>query len=219
MTKKEFMQNHQPELVQYCIDKSTQPSGVAKRLEEFTRSNSPAHHMLIGEMEASLIRLLIKLGQVKKIAEFGTFTGYSALVMAEVLPDDGKVFTVDINPHTTKIAKDYWAMSPHGEKIKLILKPGQEALEELTKSAPFDLVFIDADKNGYPAYLDWAAKNIRSGGIIITDNTLWSGKVLAESKDQQTESIKKHNDLAKNLSGFTKSLLPLRDGMFILVKD
>jgi caffeoyl-CoA O-methyltransferase len=207
------------EILSYCIEHSTQPSEVAKVLEKHTWANLHAPHMLIGELEASLIRLIIQMKGVKKIAEFGTFSGYSALIMAESMPEDGTIFTVDINPHTTKVAKAFWDQSSHGKKIHQILKSGKEALLELTENGPFDLVFIDADKNGYPDYLLWASKNLTQGGVIISDNTLWSGKVLHSQGDAQTESIKKHNEMAKNLEGFTKCLLPIRDGMYILVKN
>ena len=97
------MNFYSPELEQYCIDHSTKPGAVAKELENHTRSEVHGAQMLIGEMEGSILKLLIKMTKAKKIVEFGTFTGYSALVMAEALPDDGKIFTVDINAETTKL--------------------------------------------------------------------------------------------------------------------
>lgn len=207
-----------PEILKYCSLHSTQASEIAKEIEVYTWANVHAPHMLIGETEASLIKLIIQMRGVNKIAEFGTFTGYSALIMAESTGDEGEVYTVDINPHTTKTARDFWSKSPHGNKIHQILKPGKEALKELTLKAPFDLVFIDADKNGYPDYLLWAKDHLSPKGVIISDNTLWSGKVLNEQGDPQTESIKKHNEIAKSFEGFIKCLLPIRDGMFILYR-
>jgi caffeoyl-CoA O-methyltransferase len=173
--------------------------------------------MLIGEMEAAVLGFLIKLGGVKRVLEFGTFTGYSALAMAEQLPQDGTVTTIDINPHTTKVAQEYWNRSPHGQKITQILKPGAEALAELTGT--FDLVFIDADKNGYPLYLEWALAHLSPRGLVVTDNTLWSGKVLKPGLDKQTDSIITHNSQARELAGYTKVLLPVRDGMYLITKS
>lgn len=200
----------------YCIDHSTRPSELAKKLQEHTLSSVHGAQMLIGEMEASVLSFLIKLGQVRNILELGTFTGYSALIMAEQIPADGKVLTIDINPHTTKIAQEYWDQSEHGKKIQLILKPGMDALATLNEK--FDLVFIDADKNNYSNYLNWAIEHLSPRGMIITDNTLWAGKILQAGLDKQTDSIRAHNDLAAGLTGFTKTLLPIRDGMFLLTR-
>lgn len=172
--------------------------------------------MLIGEMEASLLRFLINLGKVKTVVEFGTFTGYSALAMAEVLPADGKVYTVDINKETTTLARGFWDKSEHGKKIEQILKPGLEAIKDL--NGKYDLVFIDADKNNYSNYLDWALAHLSEQGVIIVDNTLWSGKVLKPDGEKQTDSIIAHNVKAKNLDGYVKTLLPIRDGMFLIKK-
>jgi caffeoyl-CoA O-methyltransferase len=137
--------------------------------------------------------------------------------MAEQLPEDGKVVTVDINPETTKVARRYWDQSPHGKKIQQILKPGLDALAEIHEN--FDLIFIDADKNNYSNYLDWSLKHLSQDGLIVVDNTLWHGKVLNPGLDKQTDSIIAHNLKAKNLEGYTKTLLPIRDGMFLIKKN
>lgn len=200
----------------YCIEHSTRPGETVRALGEFTRAGVHGSNMLIGEMEASVLAFLIKLGKVKNVLELGTYTGYSALAMAEHLPEDGKVITVDINPETTEIAKKFWAQSPHGKKIQQILKPGLLALEGLHEN--FDLIFIDADKNNYSNYLEWALKHLSPTGIIVVDNTLWSGKVLSEGLDKQTDSIIAHNKKVKGLEGYTKTLLPVRDGMFLIQK-
>jgi caffeoyl-CoA O-methyltransferase len=205
------------EIEDYCIHHSTQPSEVAKDLMHFTRASVHGSNMLIGEMEGSVLKFLIKLGKVKTIIELGTYTGYSALTMAEALPDDGKIITIDLNPETSKIAQSYWDKSPHGKKIQLILKPGLEALATL--SGEFDLFFIDADKNNYPNYLDWALKHLSPNGLIVTDNTLWSGKVLEAGVDKQTDSIRAHNEKARILDGYTKTLLPIRDGMYLIQRS
>ncbi|MFY7993845.1 MAG: O-methyltransferase [Bacteriovoracaceae bacterium] len=205
------------DIEKYCIEHSTTPSTVARELQDYTLASVHGSQMLIGEMEASVLSFLIKIGRVKNILELGTFTGYSALVMAEQLPPEGKVITVDINPHTTKIAQEYWNKSEHGKKIELILKPGLEALSGLTQS--FDLIFIDADKNNYSRYLEWSLDHLTAQGMIIVDNTLWHGKVLEAGLDKQTDSIRAHNDLAAGLEGYTKTLLPIRDGMFLITKS
>lgn len=205
-----------PEIQDYCTNHSTAPSETVKKIGAYTREHVHGANMLIGEMEASVLTFLIKLGSVKKVLELGTYTGYSALAMAEQLPEDGSVHTVDINPHTTKLAREYWDQSPHGKKIHQILKPGLEALENLNQS--FDLIFIDADKNNYSNYLKWSVEHLSPKGLIVVDNTLWSGKVLTPGLDKQTDSIIAHNKLASELPGFVKTLLPIRDGMFLLTR-
>jgi caffeoyl-CoA O-methyltransferase len=202
---------------EYCINHSTRISDHARNLMDHTRAHIHGSQMLIGEMEASLFTFLIQFGRIKKILELGTYTGFSSLVMAEALPHDGEIITIDINPHTTEIAKKYWAESPHGHKIKSILKPGPEALNEIHEK--FDMIFIDADKNNYPYYLKWATDHLNERGIIITDNTLWYGKVLQAGLDKQTDSIRKHNQDAFELDGFSKTLLPIRDGIFLLTRN
>jgi caffeoyl-CoA O-methyltransferase len=204
------------EIEKYCIEHSTRPGTVVQELGEFTRKGIHGSNMLIGEMEAAVLGFLIKLGNVKKILELGTYTGYSALAMAEYLPVDGKIITVDINPHTTKIAQEFWDKSPHGKKITQILKPGLEALSSLQES--FDLIFIDADKNNYSNYLEWSLSHLNPQGFIVVDNTLWHGKVLTPGADKQTDSIIGHNQKARDLIGYTKVLLPIRDGMFLIQK-
>lgn len=205
------------EVENYCIFNSTAPSDVARELMDYTRSSVHGSNMLIGEMEGSVLKFLIKIGRVKTIIELGTYTGYSALIMAEALPEDGKLITIDVNAQTSKIAQSYWDRSPAGKKIQQILKPGLEALDSL--AGEYDLFFIDADKNNYSNYLDWALNHLSANGMIVVDNTLWSGKVLEAGLDKQTDSIRAHNEKARLLEGYTKTLLPIRDGMFLITRN
>lgn len=205
-----------PKIEEYCVAHSSRPSEVARQLQEFTKQNVHGSQMLIGEMEASVLKSLIRLGRLESVVEFGTYTGYSALCMAEALPEHGKVYTIDVNKETTATAKEFWAKSPHGSKISQILKPGLSAMEELT--GKYDLIFIDADKDNYSNYLKWSLEHLSEKGIIVVDNTLWSGKVLESDGDKRTEAIIKHNKLAASLEGYTKTLLPIRDGMFLIQK-
>lgn len=205
------------EIEDYCVQHSSAPSELARELMDFTRSSVHGAQMLIGEMEGSVLKFLIGLGKVKSVVELGTFTGYSALIMAEALPDNGEVITIDINPETSKIAKSFWDRSLHGKKIRQILKPGLEALATLNDK--YDLIFIDADKNNYSNYLAWALEHLSDNGLIVTDNTLWSGKILTAGLDKQTDSIRAHNEMARKLEGYNKTLLPIRDGMYLIRKN
>jgi caffeoyl-CoA O-methyltransferase len=205
------------EIEKYCIDHTSSASPLALELMNYTRSTVHGSHMLIGELEGAILQFLIKLRQVKTVVELGTFTGYSALIMAEALPTDGKLITIDINSETSRLAQSFWDRSIHGKKIHQILKPGLEALADLNEK--FDLIFIDADKNNYSNYLTWALEHLNSQGLIITDNALWYGKVLQSGIDRQTDAIRAHNNLARQLQGYTKILLPIRDGMYLIFKD
>lgn len=204
------------EIENYCVQHSEHCSEVARELLEYTRSNIHGHHMLIGELEAAVLTMLIKMRNVKHVLEFGTYTGFSALIMAEAISEEGTVTTIDLNPQTTQIAETFWKRSNAGHKIKLILKPGLEAVKEL--DLKYDLIFIDADKGNYLNYLKWSLEHVSNQGMIIVDNTLWYGKVLNPGADKQTDSIIAHNEFAKEVTGFKKVLLPIRDGMYVLYK-
>ncbi len=199
---------------QYCLEHSTHPSTLTREIVEYTKLHVPGARMLIGELEASLLTFLIHSLGVKRILELGTFTGYSSLCMAEQMAEDGRITTVDVNKWTTGIAQSFWDKSPHGKKITAVISKGREYLETLEEK--FDLIFIDADKNSYPYYVEWAKDHLTSNGIIIVDNTLWSQKVLDASPDEQTQSIIKATQMASGWDDFVSTLLPIRDGMLML---
>jgi len=199
----------------YCILKSSRPSKDADRIEDFTKKNVAYPQMLTGKMEASILGFLIRSTKAKKVLEIGTYTGYSALAMAENLPKDGMVYTLDINEETTALAKSFWAKSPHGKKIKSILCPAKEGLSKIKHK--FDFIFIDADKVNYLEYFKISLKMLTKNGVIAVDNVLWSGKVL-NPKDEDTRAICALNDYISSKKGFYKTLLPIRDGIFLVKK-
>jgi len=198
----------------YCVEHSTRPSALTAELAEETRKSVPGSNMLIGELEASLLTFLIHSVKAKRILELGTYTGYSSLCMAEQLPADGQITTIDVDKSTVAIAQKYWDRSPHGKKIKSVLMAGRDYLTTL--EGEFDLFFIDADKNNYPFYLEWAKDHLSPHGVIVVDNVLWSGKVLLEAADAQTKAIQQTAQIAANWPGFVTSLLPVRDGMLLI---
>lgn len=203
------------DLLNYSISKSNTPSKIADELEAFTRENVDMSQMLIGKLEASFLAFLIKSLGVKKVLEIGTFTGYSALCMAEALPEDGTVHTIDVNEETNSIAKSFWEKSSHGHKIHSHIGAALEVLETLA-SYRFDLVFIDADKQNYLNYLEKCLPLLSDRGVIVIDNVLWSGKVLKDNQDESTEAIKKLNDHISMKDNLQGTLLPVRDGMFLV---
>jgi caffeoyl-CoA O-methyltransferase len=203
------------DLNEYCISKSTTPSPVCQELERFTRADVPHSMMLTGPLEASLLGFLIGLTRAKRVLEFGTYTGYSALSMAERLPPDGEVVTLDIDPKTNQIAQSFWQKSPHGKKIRPMLGPALESLKKI--SGTFDLVFIDADKTSYLTYLKDSLERLSPHGLVALDNCLWDGRVLdAGTRDPETRAIQMVNDYIKQNPALEGCLLPVRDGVFLV---
>lgn len=217
------MQMVDKKIEEYCIAKSNLPSSDCERIEDYTRAHVHGSQMLIGKMEASFIGFLLRSASAKRVLELGTFTGYSALAMAENLPEDGEIITIDINQETVALAQEFWKQSVHGHKIKSILGSGLDIIPTL--KTPFDFVFIDADKRNYIDYLKLTVPMLSPRGIIVIDNVLWSGKVLPDSeldmgehRDRNTEFIRQVNDYIASEPALYGTLLPIRDGMFLVKK-
>lgn len=204
-------------ILDYCISKSNTPNDPASELESYTREKIAMSQMLVGKMEASFLGFLIRAINAKRVLEIGTFTGYSALSMAENLPEDGELITLDINEETTELAKSFWEKSPHGKKITGKLGPATEIIPGLP--GPFDFVFIDADKENYLNYLNICLKKLTPTGMIVIDNVLWSGTVLDENnKESHTEGIRAVNNFIAENDDLYGTMLPVRDGMFLIKK-
>ncbi len=200
----------------YCIQQSNPVSPVLKELEAHTRANVAHSMMLTGPLEGALLAFFCRLIGAKRVLEFGTYTGYSALSMAEALPEDGEVITLDIDPTNTAIAQSYWKKSPHGKKIRLLLGPATETAAQL--NGLFDLVFIDADKEGYWNYLQVALKHLSPKGLVICDNTLFSGEVLSKTPPSANGvAIKEFNQKVAAAS-LDCVLIPVRDGLYLIRK-
>ena len=167
---------------------------------------------MVGPLEGALLRLLVRLTSAKRVLEIGMFTGYSALAMAEALPENGRLITCDVNVETTAIAKRYFATSPHGHKIEIKLGPARETLKAL--KGPFDLCFIDADKGSYGDYYDRAVDLVRQGGLIVLDNMLRGGRVLSP-RDQDARTVAALNDRIQKDQRVENVLLPIRDGVML----
>lgn len=208
----------EPSIEEYAISMSTQPSKTCMALEDRTRAVEPMSQMLIGRLEASFLGILIRSLNAKRILEIGTFTGYSALAMAENLPIDGEVHTIDIQskPYTREICQD----SPHFSKVKLHIGPALEVIPKI--SGNFDLVFIDADKENYTNYFNLVENRLQPRGLVVVDNVLWSGKVLKSDQelndDTASLAIKKFNNMIFARTDLYKTLLPIRDGIYLISK-
>ena len=182
-------------------------------LETFSKTRSPG--MMVGPLEGAFLKMLALTTGARRILEIGMFTGYSALAWAEALPRDGRIVTCDINPETTEIAKRYFAESPHASKIEVKLGPALESLRFVT--GPFDICFIDADKESYGDYYDACMELVRPKGLIVLDNMLRSGKVL-EPSDPGTVAVDALNKRIRNDSRVENVLLPVRDGIMLVCK-
>ena len=207
-------------ILNYAIDKSSSPSLECRNLEENTKNTQPLHRMLCGPLEASILKSLITLNSSQKVLELGTYTGYSALCMAESLPENGKVVTIDKNKKINVVAKEYWSKSIHSRKIQALFGDGLEVLNTINES--FDLIFIDADKRNYIKYFDKCLSLLSEKGIIVVDNVLWSGRVVdgyCDEEDKSTVYLKEFNEYVSKKEGLVKTLLPIRDGIFLIQKE
>ena len=205
-----------PEAIEkYAAEHSAPESALLKELVKETYAKTEIPQMQVGHLEGDFLRLLARIVRAKSILEIGTFTGYSALVMAEALPPDGKIITLDLDESCTAIAKKYWAKSPHGKKIELRLGSAIEAFPKL--KGPFDLVFMDADKENYVRYWEEILPKVRKGGLIVVDNVLWSGRAL-DPIDATDHAIANFNEHAKNDKRVEVVMLTVRDGITLAFK-
>ena len=170
---------------------------------------------MIGPLAAQFLKMLVLMTGARRILEIGMFTGYSTLAFAEALPKDGRVVTCEINPETTEIARQCLSASPHGRKIEIRLGPALNSLKVIP--GPFDLCFIDADKDRYGDYYDACMNLVRPKGVIVLDNMLRSGKVLNPS-DPGSQVIDTLNKRIRNDARVENVLLPVRDGLMLVVK-
>ena len=195
----------------------SEPEYLAK-LNRITHLRMINPRMLSGHFQGRVMSMFCHMIQPKTVLEIGTFTGYSALSMAEGMPENGVLHTIDYDEELESFLKDVFAGSEQGHKIKLHIG---DALTEISRlNEIFDLVFIDADKEEYLAYYEAVLPKLRTGGYILVDNTLWDGKVLkpVDPKDRETIAILKFNDFVTQDTRVEKVLLPIRDGLTLIRK-
>jgi predicted O-methyltransferase YrrM len=192
-----------------------------KALREFTAGLEKSI-MQISPEQAALMQFLVRLVNARKCIEIGVFTGYSALSVALVLPEDGNIFACDINENWTSSAKKFWSKAGVQDKIDLNIGPAKESLAAKIRQGHegrFDFVFIDANKEDYDTYYEQCLKLMRIGGLMLIDNTLWEGKVIDPSaNDPQTLAIKKLNRKIYNDSRVYMSMIPIGDGLTLVMK-
>jgi caffeoyl-CoA O-methyltransferase len=199
----------------YAFDHTASEPELLLELQKETYETMEWPNMITGRMEGRFLKMLVQITNAKNILEIGTFTGYSALCMAEGLPADGKIITCDINENSRDFAQKYFDRSEYGHKIELKFGPALDTIKTL--KGPFDLVFIDADKSNYPNYYELCLPLVRSGGLIVIDNTLWSGLVL-KPENNATKAIDAINKTVVKDSRVENVLLTVRDGIQLIRK-
>ena len=204
-----------PALEAYCAASTTPVTELHERLKTETYADVAQPQMQVGPIEGRLLMLLVRLSGARRALEIGTYTGYSALNIAEGLPDDGQLICLDRDPETAAIARRYWEQSPWGHKIELRLGEARELLEAVPD--PIDFVFIDADKKGYAVYWEALIPRLPSGALVVVDNVLWSGRVL-DPKAERDHAIVAFNAMVAKDERVEQVMLSVRDGVTIARK-
>lgn len=201
---------------QFARDHTEPESNLHVRLREETYREMDHPQMQVDVIEGRFLKMLVRLTGARTILEIGMFTGYSALMMAEGLPDDGQLITCEVDPKAEAIARRYFSESPHGHKISVRMGPALKTIRTL--SGPLDLVFIDADKANYSNYYEASLPLLKPGGLIIADNVLWSGRVL-DPKEADDHAIVAFDRMVQSDPRVENVCLTVRDGMMLAWKS
>jgi len=205
------------ELSEYANAHTSSTSTLLKRIERETHLEVLQPRMLSGLFQGRLLSLISKLVQPERILEIGTYTGYSALCLAEGLPDGGKIITLDVNTELQSRVQGYFNASEYKEKIDYRIGDALDVIPTLSER--WDLVFIDADKKNYLKYYDLVIDQVEPGGVILADNVLWSGKVIdKKAQDKETVLLRHYNERINNDERVENILLPIRDGIMVARK-
>ena len=207
------------ELEKYVEEHTSSESQLLQQLNRDTWTNILMPRMLSGHLQGRVLSMLSHMIKPKRILEIGTYTGYSAICMAEGMTNDGFMHTIDINEELSDMVKSYFDEARLVEKSKYHIGNALEIIPTINEK--WDLVFIDADKDNYSNYYDLVIENVNEGGYIIADNVLWSGKVLEKNRekiDKDTQAIVEFNDKMHQDKRVENVLFPIRDGLMVLRK-
>lgn len=208
-----------PELLSYCEAHTSVEDPILQKITRETQAKVLMPRMLSGPLQGKILELLVKMHQPKTILEIGTYTGYSAICLAKGLGANGKLITLDINDELEDRVRGFFEESGLSEKIDYRLGNALDLIPQL--SGEFDFVFIDADKENYLAYYQLVINRLPSGGLILADNVLWSGKVLPKGRkklDKDTAAILEFNQFVQDDPRVENSLIPIRDGIMLARK-
>lgn len=206
----------------YLLQHGIHETEIARQLRVDTHDSIFPHVMQISPEQGAFMALLVRLIRARKAIEIGTFTGYSALVVAEALPDEGKLITCDVSNECTQFAIPYWDRANVATKIELRIAPAEQTLSSLIddgEAATFDFAFVDADKPNYPTYYEKLLTLLRPGGIIGIDNVLWGGSVAdPENHELSTGAIRQLNDTVHQDQRVWSTMIPIGDGLTLAIK-
>lgn len=201
---------------QYCEDHSGRPDRILYELERETGLKTLAPQMMSGHLQGQLLQMISQLTQPRRILEIGTFTGYATICLARGLSENGEMHTIEVNPELAFIIKKYLKKAGLNEKVQLHLGDAREIIPQLPGT--FDLVFLDAGKQHYPAYYELLIDRLPPGALLLADNVLWSGKVVQENHDADTAALHQFNEMVQADERVDKLMLPLRDGLYLIRK-
>ena len=204
------------EIEDYILSHIDEEGELLSRLDRDAHVNLLRPRMLSGHLQGRLLKMFCRMMQPRCVLEIGTYTGYATLCLAEGLPDDGMIWSIEINDEMEDFIQKYIPQSPNADKIRVIYGDALEVIPTLGET--FDLVYIDANKRDYSAYYDTVFPYVRQGGLILADNTLWDGKIVEGYHDGQTEGILEFNEKIKEDVRIEKVIIPLRDGLTMIWK-
>lgn len=207
------------EIAAYIGAHATAPDDVLRDLQRRTAELGRAAAMQVSGEEGALLTLLTRLVGATNAVEVGTFTGYSSICIARGLAPDGRLLCCDVSEEYTALARDTWAAAGLDDRIELRIAPALDTLRALPTDATIDLAFIDADKVNYIAYYDELVPRVRAGGVVLVDNTLWSGRVTdPAADDESTVAIRAFNDHVAADDRVESCILPVSDGLTLIRK-
>ncbi len=208
-------------IASYLSAHTTPPDPILEDLVEETRRLAPdLMTMQINADQGSFLTLVTQLMGARRVVEVGTFTGYSSICFARGLPPDGRLLCLDVSEEWTSVARRYWERAGVADRIELRLGPALDSLRQLPLEETFDLAFIDADKGNYSRYYEEILSRLRTGGAILVDNVLWSGRILnLHPADTDTIAMKAFNDMVTSDSRVTSVMLPIADGLTLIRKS
>lgn len=206
-----------PAVEAYAEAHTTPPPPLLEAVAEETHRSLESPGMMVGAVEGRFLELLVFATGARRVLEIGTFSGYSALSMAAGLPPDGRIVTCDVDPRHAEVARRFAEASPYADRIEIRVGPALETLAML--EGPFDLVFVDADKGNYTNYYEAVLPKLAARGLIVVDNTLWSGRVLDEADtSEDTVAIRAFNDHVRADARVVCVQLPVRDGVTLVAR-
>jgi predicted O-methyltransferase YrrM len=211
------MNHFTDEMIEYAESFTSGESAALKELREHCYAHYEDSAMLSGFVQGRVLAMFSQMIRPQVVLEIGTYLGYSALCFAEGLEDGGKVITLDVNEETNKVARSFVEKSEFADKVEFHLGSALEIIPELPEM--FDLVFIDADKPNYSNYYNLVLESVPSGGFIIADNVLWSGRVLEEEKDENAAALHAFNQMVLADDRVSNVLFPIRDGLMVVRKN